>query len=117
MAIESVPSLSVMTIGLLVEPADAEDRRLRLVDDGRAELLAEDAGVGEGKRPAGDFVRGELLAARAVGDVDDGARDAEEVLLLRLLDDRHDQSPVQRHRDADVDVLVVADRVALDRLR
>ena len=114
MAMESLPSLSVRTIGFLVQAADAEDGGLRLVDDGRAELLAEDAGVGEGEGAAGDFVGRELLGAGALGEVDDGAGDAEEVLLLALLDDGDDQAPVERDGDADVDVLVVEDGVALD---
>jgi len=41
---------------LFVEAADAEDGGLRLGDDGGSELLAEDAGVGEGEGAAGDFV-------------------------------------------------------------
>ncbi len=69
-------------LGFLVEATDAEDGSLRLVDDRRAELLAEDAGVGESEGAAGDFVRCELLAASALGDIDDGAGDAEEVALL-----------------------------------
>ncbi len=44
--------------GFLVEAADAEDGRLRLRDDGGAELFAEDAGVGEGEGAAGDLIRG-----------------------------------------------------------
>ena len=82
-------------------------------DDGRAELLAEDAGVGEGEGAAGDFVGSELLVAGAVGEVDDGAGDAEEVLLFGLLDDGDDEAPLERDGDADVDVLVVEDGVAL----
>ena len=39
--------------GFFVEAADAEDGDLGLVDDGCAELLAEDAGVGEGEGAAG----------------------------------------------------------------
>ena len=101
--------------GFLVEAADAEDGALRLVDDRGAELLAEDAGVGEGEGATGDLVGSELLAAGAVGYVDDGAGDAEEVLLFRLLDDGDDEAPVERDGDADVDVLVVADGVAFDR--
>ena len=100
--------------GFLVETADAEDGCLRLSDDRGAELLAEDAGVGEGEGAAGDFVGSELLVAGAVGDIDDGASDAEEVLLFGLLDDRDDEAPVERNGDADVDVLVVEDRFALD---
>ena len=101
-------------LGLLVEAADAEDADLRLDDDRGAELLAEDAGVGEGEGAAADLIGRKLLAAGAFRQVDDGARDAEEVLLLGLLDDGDDQAPVERDGDADIDVLVVADGVALD---
>ena len=34
---------------------------------------------------------------------------------IRVLDDGHDQSPLERHGDADVDVLVIDDGVAVDR--
>jgi len=44
--------------GFFVEAADAEDGGLWLGDDRGAELLAEDAGVGEGEGAAGDFVGG-----------------------------------------------------------
>src|SRR5207302_10767923 len=94
---------------------DAEDCALRLIDDRGSKLLAEDAGVGEGEGAAGDLVRSKLLSAGAVGNVNDGAGDAEEVLLLRLFDDRDDEAPLERDGDADVDVLVVTDRVAFDR--
>ena len=55
------------------------------------------------------------LAARAVGEVGDRAAQAEQVLLVGVLDHRHDQAPVERDRDAEVDVLVVDDVVAVDR--
>jgi hypothetical protein len=74
----------------------------RLVDDGRAELFAEDAGVGEGEGAAGDFVRLELLAAGALGEVGDGAREAEEAALFGLLDDGNDEAPVERDGDAEL---------------
>src|SRR5260370_15936660 len=102
-------------LGFFVEAADTEDGALRLIDDRCAELLAEDAGVGEREGAAGDFVRSELLAAGALSHVDDAAGDAEEVLLLRLLEDGDDEAPVQRDGDADVDVLVVADGFAFNR--
>ena len=115
MAMESLPSLSVMTSASLLRPPMPRIAALRLRDDRRAELLAEDAGVGEGEGAAGDIVWSELLVAGAVGEVDDGARDAEEGLVLGLLDDGDDQAPLQRDRDADVDVPVVEDGVALRR--
>src|ERR1700754_4506769 len=43
-------------LGALLDGAHAEYGRLRLVDDGRAEESAEDAGVGDGERPSGDLV-------------------------------------------------------------
>lgn len=101
--------------GFLVEASDAENRALRLVDDRRAELLAEDAGVREGEGSTGDLVGRELLAAGAFGDIDDRAGNTEEVFLLRLLDDRDDETPIECDSDADVDVLVVTDGFALNR--
>ena len=98
--------------GFLEEAADAEDGRLGLVDDGRTELLAEDAGVGDGEGPGADFVGLELFAARSLGKVGDGAGDAEEVFLFGFLDDGNDESPVERNGDANVDVRGVADGVA-----
>ena len=85
---------------------------MRLGNDGGAELLAEDAGVGEGEGAAGDLVGGKLLGAGAIGQVDDTAGDAEKALLLGLLEHGDDQTPLQRDGDADVDVLVVADGLA-----
>ena len=49
------------------------------------------------------------LRARAVREVGDRAAQPEQVLLVRVLDHRDDQAPVERHGDADVDVLVVDD--------
>ena len=60
--------------------------------------------------PPGDFVGLELFGARAVGQVGDRAARADEIFFVGLLDDRHDQAPVERDRDADVDVLVIDDR-------
>jgi len=99
----------------LVQTADAEDRALRLVDDWRSELLAEDTRVCQREGAAGDLVGRQLLPAGAVGYIDDGTGDAEEVLFFRLFDDRYDEAPVERDSDADVDVLVVTDRLAFDR--
>jgi hypothetical protein len=55
------------------------------------------------------------LLPRAVREVGHGAADADQVFLVRVLDHRHDQPPVERHRDADVDLLVVDDVLAVDR--
>ena len=97
--------------GLFLEAADGEDGGLGLVDDRRAELAAEDAGVGEREGRSGGFVGLELLGARALGQIGDGAGDVDEAARLRLLDDGHDQAPLQRDGDAEVDVGVVVDGV------
>src|ERR1019366_677008 len=98
--------------GFLVKAADTQNRGLRLVDDRGAELFAEDTRIGEGERTAARLIRSQLLIASAVRQVDDGARHSEEVTLLALLDDRDDQAPIQRDGDANVDVLVVLNRIA-----
>ena len=54
--------------------------------------------------PSLHFVGGELLGPRALAEVVDGARHAEEGELVGPLDDRDDEAPVERHGDADVDV-------------
>ena len=95
--------------GLFFEAADAEDGRLGLVDDGRGELVAEDAGVGEREGGPADFVGREFLGAGALGEIGDGAGQIGEAALLGLAHDGHDESPLERHGDAEMDVLVVAD--------
>src|SRR3712207_8059223 len=57
----------------------AEDRDLRLVDDRQTELRAEIPRVGNRERAAMDFVRIQLLAPSAIGDVRDRAGQAEQV--------------------------------------
>ena len=99
----------------LLDRADAENRHLRLVDDRHAELRAELAGVGDGERAAVHFFRLELLRARPLGDVGDRAAQPEQVLLVGVLDDRHDQAALERDGDPEVDVLLVDDVVAVER--
>ena len=70
---------------LLEEAADAEDGRLRLIDDRRAELLAEDAGVGECEGAAEATSSGLSFLERARSARSTMARgDAEEALVLGL---------------------------------
>ena len=101
--------------GALLDVADAENGHLRLVDDRHPEERPEDAGVRDRERAAADFVRLELLRARARREIRDRAAQAEQVLLVGILDDGDDQSPVERDRDAEVHVLVIDDVVAVDR--
>ena len=112
MAMVSLPSLSETTAASLFRPPMPRMAVSGWLMTGVPNCFAEDAGIGEGEGAAADFIGLELLAAGAFGQVDDGAGDAEEAALFRLLDDRNDEAPVQRDSDAEVDVLVVADRVA-----
>ncbi len=67
--------------------------------------------------PPVHFVGLELPGAGARGQVHDGALQAEHVLLVGVADHRHDQAVLQRHRDADIDLVVVDDVVAVDARR
>ena len=100
--------------GALLDVADAEDRHLRLVDDRHAEERAEHAWIGDREGAAGYFVGLQLLGAGSVRQIGDRPREAEQVPLVGVFHHRHDQSPVQRDRDADVDVLVKDHLVAID---
>ena len=91
----------------------AEDGRLGLVDDGRGELVAEDAGVGEREGGTADLVGREFLGAGALGEIGNGAGQISEAALLGLADDGNDEAPIERHGDAEMDVPVVADGEAL----
>ena len=69
----------------LVDAADGEDGHLRLIDDRQSEQRAEDAGVGDGERPALHFLGLELLGSRAVGQILNRAGELEEIQLVGLL--------------------------------
>src|SRR5215510_2372234 len=53
----------------LLNLTDAENCDLGLIDDGCAEQTTEDAWIGNGKCPTGNFVRLELFGARAIRQV------------------------------------------------
>jgi hypothetical protein len=98
-----------------VDRADADDRDLRLVDYGGADQATETAEVGDGECPADYFVGLELAGAGARGEVDDGALQAEDVLLVGGADDGDDEAVFESDRNADVDLVVVDDVVAVER--
>ena len=97
-----------MTAGCFSIAADAEDGRLRLIDDGRPDDRAEHAGVGDSERALLDLVRTQLLGPGPLTEVVDGPGDAQQRELVGVLDHRDDQPPVERHRDADVDIAAEA---------
>src|SRR5690606_39756398 len=82
--------------------------------DRHAEEGAEYARIGDGERRSLDLLRLELAVAGACGEVVDALRDAKEVQLVRLVHHRNDESRVEVHGDADVDVPAVDDVVAGD---
>jgi len=67
------------------------------------------------KVPESNLVGLQLFAPRSLRQIGDSTGNTEEVLLFGLFDHRHDQAPFERNRDADVDVLVVANGVAFER--
>ena len=115
MAIVSLPSCVRQYDGLFFERADGKDRGFGLVDDGDAEFVAEDSGIGEGKGGSADFIRGQLLRARAAGEVRDGAGEVGEAALFCFAHCGHDQSPLEGDGDAEVDVGVIVNGVVDER--
>ena len=95
--------------GLLLEASDGENGRLRLVDEGCPELAAKDAGVGEGEGGTLGLFRLEFLGTRSLGKVGHRAGQGDKTQRFRLLDYGDDQAPLERYRDAQVDVRVVVD--------
>jgi hypothetical protein len=91
----------------------AQDGDLRLVDDRRVEQRAAAAGVRQGERATGEFVRADLARARAVGEIGDLAGQSGEVEIARVVDDRYEQPPVGVDGDAQVLGVVVGDRLRL----
>ena len=63
----------------------------------------------------GDFVGLEFFGAGAFGQIVHGAGDAQEILLLGVLDHRNDQAPIESDGDADVAFLVQDDVGAVHR--
>src|SRR5690348_6893523 len=88
----------------LLELADAEDRRLPLVeDDRRGEQRTRDAVVGDGEASARHVRTLELPLAGAPGEVVEPGADLLESQASRVLHDRDDK-PLVAERGADTDV-------------
>ena len=82
---------------------------------GRREHRAEHAAVGDRERAAGQLLDRELALLRALAEVGDRLLDLGERQLVGVAQDRHHQPARAAHRDADVEVAVVDDVVAVDR--
>ena len=92
---------------LVGDPADREDRPLAGVDDGGEGLDAEHPEVRDGEGRAGHLVGLERLVLGPLAEVADVERDPLERLLIGEADHRDHEAPLDRHRDADVDIAVL----------
>src|SRR5438128_2120398 len=84
-----------------------EDSRLRLADHGRAVERAVAARIRDRERAALDVVREQLLVARPGGDVRDRPGHAEQVQVLGVPHDGHDQALAVGQLDGEAEVDVV----------
>ena len=88
---------------------------MRLVDRGGGEQGVVPAVIGDRERALRDLVRLERFRPRAMREVVHGALQPDDALLVSGSNHGHDQPPVQGHRDADVDVLVQDQVLAVER--
>ena len=88
---------------------------IRLIDDGQTENSAELAGIGDGESRAFHLFRLEFFVAGALAQVADATLQTEEIQLVGILQHRNDQAPVERDRDSNIDVAMVADAFAFER--
>ena len=100
---------------LLADAVGRQDRDLRLVDDRQRHARAERTHVRDRERAADDLVGTELLAPGARREVADLTRDQPQPLAVGVADHRRDEAlEVEVDRDAEVDVVVHDERLAVD---
>ena len=100
----------------LLDRADAEDRDLRLIDQRQPVQRAKDPGVGDGERARPALRRDSASSLRARVARSSIARlRPSRFFSSAFLMTGHDKPIVERDRDAEVDVLLVDDVVAVDR--
>ena len=98
----------------LADRLEPEDGGLPSRDDRHGDNGAERAGVRDRERAPRQVVRGQLLRTSLLRDLVDLPRQADEVLLVGVLDHGNDQTPaLECHRDAEVDVVLDAVRLVL----
>ena len=107
--------LPVLDHRAVLRRVDAEDRRLRRIDDRRRQHRAEHAAVADRVRAAGQLLDRELAVLRALAEVGDLLLDLGDRHLVGVAQDRHDEAARAAHRDADVEIAVVDDVGAVDR--
>src|SRR5262249_6645227 len=87
----------------------------RLVDHRGADHAAEAAEIRDREGTTGDFIRLELARAGPPGGSHDGALQVQHALFFGAAYYGDDQAILPRHRDPDVDVVVVDDVVVIQR--
>ncbi len=95
--------------GAFLNGTHTQDAGIGLIDDGHREQAPGDAMVGDGEGATLDLVRSELSRSSALGQVGDGPLQAAETQHVCVLNDRDDQSRIQRHGHTDVDMPVQKD--------
>ena len=91
--------------------ADGEDRAFRRIDDGRELLDVEHPEVRDRERRAAHLRRAELAGAGALGEIARLTAIAAERFHVAVAEHRRDQPLVERHGDAEVRAMILADRL------
>ena len=96
------------------DPADAQDRDLRMVDDRGLEEAGELAGARHRERRAAELLCRKRSRPRSLCERGDFGPELVDGLLVRVPDDRHHESVVGLHRNPEVIAVEVQDRVAVE---
>lgn len=87
--------------------ADAENTGLRLVDDRRGKQAAGNAVIGNGKGTTLRLFGPQSFGTRPLGEIVDGAGQTEQILLVGVGNNWHQQAFIERHRNTHVDPAVM----------
>src|SRR5208337_790071 len=90
-----------------LDSAHTQDGHLRLVDDGQAEKTSETPRIGDGESPSLYILDAQALVSSPLRKILNRLRDAQEVLFIRPLDDRHDKPCLERHGNPHINVPLV----------
>ena len=101
--------------GASLDAADRKDRDLRLTDDRLSRHGAEHAGIRDGERAALNVLDLQLLVSCPVGQILNRAAQVDETEPVGMANHWDDEALIERDGDAEIDVLFVHDRVAVDR--
>ena len=100
--------------GILVIPPTPRIAEFGWLMMRQSENCAELAGIGDRKCRTFHLIRFELLGASPFSQIADPALQTEEIQLVGILQHWNDQAPVERDRDTNIDVAMVADAFAFD---